>query len=153
VANGPPSVTAPANQSSDEGSSHAFDLGSFSDPGPDAPWSVSVDWGDGLPTTNFTTASTGSLGTQSHTYADGPNNYTVTVTVTDKNGGIGSATFSEHVNNVPPHVTLSAANDLSVDEGSSHTYSYTISDPGQDSVQSVTTSCGANGTKVALSDS
>src|SRR5207248_1347999 len=61
-------------------------------------------------------------------------------------------TFSVHVNNIAPTVTLSASNDQSVNEGSSHTYSYTISDPGQDSVQSVTTSCGAKGTKVAFSD-
>src|SRR5437763_1852323 len=53
---------------------------------------------------------------------------------------------------VTPTVTLSAANDLSVDEGSTHTYSYTISDPGVDTVTSVSTSCGINGTKVALTD-
>ena len=48
--------------------------------------------------------------------------------------------------NVAPTVTLSAANDLSVNEGSTHTYSYTISDPGQDTVASVAVDCGANGT-------
>ena len=54
--------------------------------------------------------------------------------------------------NVAPTVTLDAGNDLSVSEGSAHTYSYTISDPGADTVSAVTTSCGANGTKVAGSD-
>src|SRR5207249_2808254 len=57
------------------------------------------------------------------------------------------------VNNVAPHVTLSAANALSVNEGSSHTYGYTISDPGQDTVQSVSIGCGGNGTLVPLSES
>ena len=59
-----------------------------------------------------------------------------------------------HVNNVAPTVTLSAGNDLSVNESgvTEHTYSYSISDPGTDNVASVSTSCGANGTKVALSD-
>src|SRR5204862_734094 len=47
IANVNPTVTAPGNQSSNEGASHAFDLGSFTAPGPDAPWSISVDWGDG----------------------------------------------------------------------------------------------------------
>ena len=79
----------------------------------------------------------------------------MTVTVTDKNSGSDSATFSVHVSNVAPTVTLSALNDLSVNESgvTQHTYSYTISDPGADTVTSVTTSCGANGVKVALSDS
>ena len=47
------------------------------------------------------------------------------------------------VNNVAPTVTLSGSNDLTVDEGSTHTYSYTISDSGQDTVSSVTTSARA----------
>ena len=38
IANVAPTVTAPANQSSDEGESKSFNLGSFSDPGPDSPW-------------------------------------------------------------------------------------------------------------------
>src|SRR5205823_114533 len=65
-------------------------------------------------------------------------------------GDIDSQSVS--ISNVAPTVTLSAANDLSVDEGSTRTYSYAISDPGQDTVQSMTTSCGVNGTKVAFSD-
>ena len=37
VANVAPSVTAAADQSSNEGESHSFSLGSFSDPGDDTP--------------------------------------------------------------------------------------------------------------------
>src|SRR5205085_10041709 len=44
--NVPPSVTAPNDQSSNEGSTHSFDLGSFTDPGADSPWTVDVSWGD-----------------------------------------------------------------------------------------------------------
>src|SRR5207302_11330800 len=47
VVNVAPAVTAAANQSSDEGASHSFDLGSFTDPGADNPWAVDVNWGDG----------------------------------------------------------------------------------------------------------
>src|SRR5205823_6353223 len=44
VVNVAPSVTAAANQSSDEGSAHSFDLGSFSDAGVnDGQWSVDVN--------------------------------------------------------------------------------------------------------------
>jgi PKD domain len=107
VANVPPTVTAATNQSSDEGDSHSFSLGSFGDPGPDSPWDVSVAWGDGSPTTDFQVTGSGpavakSLGSKSHTYADGPNDYTVTVTVSDNYGDSDSDSFSVHVNNVAP---------------------------------------------------
>ena len=144
-----PTVTPPADQAADEGASTSFSLGSFSDPGPDSPWAVSIDWGDGSTDTTFNQNVTGSLGSASHTYADGDDDFTVTVTVTDKNSGSDSATFSVHVSNVAPTVTLSALNDLSVNESgvTQHTYSYTISDPGADTVTSVTTSCGATASR------
>jgi hypothetical protein len=153
VNNVAPTVTAPGNQSANEGASTSFSLGSFTDPGAaDNQWSVDVDWGDGSTHTTFSQNITGSLGNQSHSYADGPADRTVSVTVTDKNNGTDTKTFSVHVNNVAPTVTLLAANDLSVPEGQTRTYSYTISDPGVDTVSAVTTSCGANGTKVLMSD-
>src|SRR5205814_4471651 len=93
VSNVNPTVTAAADQSSNEGESHSFSLGSFSDPGPDSPWSVDVDWGDGSSHTTFSKTATGPLGSQSHTYADN-GSYTVKVKVTDKDGGYGSATFN-----------------------------------------------------------
>ena len=104
IANVAPSVTAPADQSSNEGASHSFSLGSFTDPGSDADWTVTVDWNDGSLDTVFTTSSTGTIAAQSHTYADGPNDYTVSVTVTDKDGVSGTKTFSVHVDNVAPSV-------------------------------------------------
>src|SRR5207249_4364953 len=85
VHNVAPTVTAAGNQSAFEGTSTALDLGSFSDPGAgDAPWAVDVNWGDSSPHTTFNTSSQGGLGSQYHTYADGPHTYTLTVTVTDK---------------------------------------------------------------------
>ena len=50
IANVAPTVTAPANQSSDEGENKSFNLGSFSDPGPDSPWAVDVNWATARPT-------------------------------------------------------------------------------------------------------
>ena len=61
----------------------------------------------------------------------------MTATVTDSDG----ATDTDNqvvvvtVNNVAPTVTLAAANDLSVNEGTSHTYSFTTTDPGEDDVR------------------
>jgi PKD repeat protein len=148
VANVAPTVTAAANQSAPEGTSKSIDLGSFADPGSDSPWAVDVDWGDGSTHTTFSATATGGLGSQAHTYADGPAAQTVTVKVTDKDGVSNSKTFTVNVTNVGPKVTLSAANDLSVDEGTTHTYSYSISDPGQDTVQSVQVGCGGRGSVV-----
>src|SRR5207302_1739578 len=70
VLNATPVVTAPSNQGSDEGEAHSFSLGSFSDAGVnDDPWSVSIDWGDSQ-SDSFSSASQGSLGSLTHTYAD-----------------------------------------------------------------------------------
>ena len=88
VANVAPVVTAGADQSAAEGASTAVDLGSFSDPAPnDGDWTVDVDWGDGSSHTSFPASATGNIGSRNHTYADGPDDHTVTVTVTDKDGG------------------------------------------------------------------
>jgi len=60
----------------------------FTDPGTDAPWSYSVDWGDGSVDGGSTTSQ--SIPTApSHTYA-ALGDYVVNVTVTDARGGAGS---------------------------------------------------------------
>jgi single-stranded DNA-binding protein len=129
----PTVVAPPAGQSSSEGSSQAFNLGSFTEPVGvnDSPYAVTVDWGDGSPNTTFTktTASRPNnepLGTQDHTYADGPATRTVTVTVTGNGNGLGgasgSSTFTVSVTNVAPTATL--ANNGPVNEGSAATISF-----------------------------
>jgi len=92
----PPVITPPANQTSVEGSSHAFSLGSFTDPD-GGPWTVDVNWGDGSSHTTFDVTSPGSLAAKSHTYhEEGP--YTVTMTVTDTlDGQDDSETFAVNV--------------------------------------------------------
>src|SRR5207247_676397 len=112
VNNLPPVVTAPANQSANEGASTSFGLGSFSDVGVnDNPWSVDVDWGRTSchPTVSTapqrpTTAQT--LGKEDNTTPPA-GSYTVTVKVTDKDGGTDSKTFKMTVSNVAPTATLS----------------------------------------------
>jgi hypothetical protein len=48
VANVLPALTVPSEpQLADEGTVKPFSLGSFTDPGLDGPWTVTVDWGDG----------------------------------------------------------------------------------------------------------
>lgn len=92
-----PTVIPPANQTATMEVPQSFNLGSFSDPDGGA-WNVVVDWGD-LRVTSFSASSAGSLGTQSHTYAQ-PGNYTVTITVTDSTSLSGLATFQVEV--APP---------------------------------------------------
>jgi len=128
VANVAPTITAAADQAADEGTSKSFDLGSFSDPGPDSPWAVDVDWGDSSTHTTFDATSTGSLGSTSHTYADGPATRTVTVKVTDKNGASDTKTFKVAVANVAP--TADLGNNGPKPEGSAVTVSFTnVADP------------------------
>ncbi|HLJ95919.1 MAG TPA: PKD domain-containing protein, partial [Gemmataceae bacterium] len=55
-------------------------------------WTVTVNWGDNTSPTTFTTNSQGSLGSQSHTYAQA-GTYTATVTVTDNQNVSNAATF------------------------------------------------------------
>src|SRR4029079_17697016 len=47
-----------------------------------------------------------------------------------------------------PTVTLSAGNDLFVNEGTQHTYLFTVTDSPGDAFTVVSTSCGANGSQV-----
>lgn len=63
---------------------------SFSDPGVnDGPWAVDIDWGDGSAHTALSATSQGGQPDQTHTYVS-PGSYTAVVTVTDKDGGVGS---------------------------------------------------------------
>src|SRR5262249_26484998 len=63
-----PSVTPAALQSANRNVSTPLDLGSFTAPGADGPWTVSVNWGDST-SDSFTVTSAGPLGTRAHTYA------------------------------------------------------------------------------------
>src|SRR5207247_3362476 len=84
--------------------------------------------------TSFDVASTGTIPAQSHTYADGPNDHTVTLTVDDGSDST-SKTFSVHVNNVAPSIAISGA--ASVNEGSSYSLTLgAVTDPGTDTMTS-----------------
>lgn len=97
VNNVAPTVNAGADQIANEGDTVSFS-GSYTDPGiNDAPFTVQWNFGDGA------TAS-GTL-TPTHVYADN-GVYTVTLAVTDKDGGTGTDTLIVTVNNVAPTVTL-----------------------------------------------
>ncbi|HKF91159.1 MAG TPA: PKD domain-containing protein, partial [Acidimicrobiia bacterium] len=80
-------------------------------------------------------------------FPDGPNSSTVSVTISDGDGGSDSDSISVTINNVAPTVTLSG--DDHVNEGTMHTYSFTVTDPGQDTFSVLAYGCGTGGTPVA----
>jgi hypothetical protein len=140
VKNVAPSVSGLVDQGASEGTSGSFSLGTFSDPGADSPWAVDVNWGDGSAHTTFTKSAAGSLGSQSHTFADS-GSFTVTVKVTDKDGDSGQTTFKVTVSNVPPSVTPPV--NQNADEGTSKTLDLgSFSDPGADSPWAVDVNWG-----------
>jgi PKD domain-containing protein len=122
----PPTVTAPADQTANEGASTSFDLGSFADPD-GAPWSVDVDWGDGSSHSTFSAPAPALLGTQSHTYQDN-GTYTATVTVTDSTLLSDSKTFMVIVANVAPTPSISGA-PASSPEGTAISLTGSATDP------------------------
>ena len=109
-----------------------------------------MNWGDGSAHAMFNAASTGSLGSRSHSYDDN-GSYTVTVTVTDKDGASDPKTFTVTVANVAPSATF--GNDGPVSEGTSFHLSLTgPSDPsGADTTAGFTYAfdCGEPATAVS----
>jgi PKD repeat protein len=99
---------------------------SFSDPG-EGPWTGTVDYGDGTGVQPLELNS--SSFELSHVYAR-HGVYTMTVTVTDAAGGVGSATNTVYVYNVAPEVFVTGGESL---EGSTFSSSGSFTDPGADS--------------------
>ncbi len=117
----------PPASSVDEGSSVTLDF-DFDDPGTQDTHTYQVDWGDGKFTSGVVA---GRAFSASHIYADN-GNYTVRVTVTDDDGGVGMGMAAVTVNNVAPTLTVVA--DQTLDEGSllDLTNLGTFTDPGFD---------------------
>ena len=105
----------------------------FVDPGADAPWSYSVDWGDGT-IKSGTVSATGSLpeADLTHTYSR-RGDFTVTIAVTDANGSSGTASVLVAIVNRPPTAAFGVAPDVA-DEGATLDYTAAASDPDGDAL-------------------
>src|SRR5204862_324907 len=97
--------------------------------------------------TKSNASNTDTSGSFDCSFPDGPASSTVR-SEERRVGGEGGNTASQSVAiaNVAPTVAFTSA-PSAADEGQTKHYTYSISDPGQDTVASVATSCGANGTK------
>jgi hypothetical protein len=89
VSNVAPTVTSSVSASIDCRTNASLSL-SFTDPGvEDDPWAVDINWGDGSAHTQYNATAQGAQTAQTHEYTT-PGSYTVTVSVTDKDGGAGT---------------------------------------------------------------
>jgi PKD repeat protein len=130
VDNAAPKVDAPkiVPAPSDEGGAVTASA-IFSDPGAsDGPFTCTVDYGDGLGTVAGTISGNTCTG-PAHTYADN-GSYTVTIAVTDKDGGTGSAPTSQTLKNVAPSVGAITAQLAPVQVKTAITASANFADPG-----------------------
>ncbi len=104
VGNVLPVVSKANNQTATTGIAQTFQFGSFSDPGADAPWTVSVDWNDGSPVVPFQQNITGAFPDRTHTFSKA-GTFTATVTVTDDDGSSSSqyqVTVADGISPPPP---------------------------------------------------
>src|SRR5262249_464695 len=155
VDNVAPTVSLSGATNVNEGATYTVTIGAVTDPGQDTVTSYTVHWGDGSSDT-YSTA-----GDKTHTYADGPNSYTITVDLTDEHGTFTStARLAVTADTLTP--TLAALSRLSrptrsplfpfttpfrSNEGAPYTLTIgAVTDPGQDTVTSYTVHWGDGST-------
>ena len=139
VDNVAPTVDAGLDQTVDEGVTVSLDPATFTDPGTFDTHTATIDWGDGTIEAGTLDQALGTVD-GSHVYPD-DGVFTVTVTLTDGDGGIGSDTLTVTVDNVAP--TVDAGLDQTVDEGASVSLDpATFSDPGVSDTHTATIDWG-----------
>ncbi|MFO0936428.1 MAG: PKD domain-containing protein [Gemmataceae bacterium] len=114
VVSSPPVLKAPFNQSTMEGATSEFQLGTLTDANLSGDYTIQVNWGDESPVENYFQPTVGLLSPQSHTFvANGI--YTVSVVATDIDGTSNTIHFQIAVENSPP--LLTAPSDQTATEG------------------------------------
>jgi DNA/RNA endonuclease G (NUC1) len=95
IVNVPPMVTfKAASPTSIQSGDVVATTGTFTDPGPDSPWTSAINWGDGQTTPTVPSQLTASgqtlVGTTQYKKVG---TFTATLSITDKDGGVGSASL------------------------------------------------------------
>ena len=108
VSNVAPVVAAGPDQKMKLGVPVSLPPATFTDPGVLDTHTAAIIWGDGSGAVAGTVNEAAHTVSGSHTYS-AAGLFTVTVTVTDKDGGVGSATFKVSDVNAPPVITSVAA--------------------------------------------
>ncbi|HJU42427.1 MAG TPA: PKD domain-containing protein, partial [Vicinamibacterales bacterium] len=151
VNNVAPQVFGPPSANTNAGSAMNFGCISFFDVPADAPWSATVDYGDGSgeqPATPNVPGSCGGGGTTagafslSHVYASG-GNFTITVRVTDKDHATGMRSFPIAVN-AAPAVTIDNTPLAAINEGSTFNGMASFTDAAGDGPWTVRINYGDN---------
>jgi PKD repeat protein len=142
VNNVAPTANAGSDQTVNEGDTVNFS-GSFTDPGSSDTQTISWDFGDS------TSDNSGTL-TPTHVYTDN-GTFTVTLIVTDDDGGVGTDTMTVTVNNVAPTITSVNLDSTSINENDSVALSGSFTDPSSVDTHDVTISWGDNSTDTTLS--
>lgn len=125
-----PTIAVSGDATVAEGATYSLTLGAVTDPGTDTVTDYIVHWGDGTSDT-YTSA-----GVKTHTYADGPNNYSITVDLKDEDGTHANAgSLAVTVNDVAPTIALMGT--TAVNKLAPYTLQLgAITDPGVDTVTS-----------------
>jgi FtsP/CotA-like multicopper oxidase with cupredoxin domain len=114
----------------------------FVDPGDDDPYTATIDWGDGSgpqaisPTLTGTTPPQAGSVAGSFQYGDN-GTFSVTVSVTDKDGETGSASFEVVVGNVDPSAVIETAGPILAEAGDLLAFDGRATDPGSDDLTTV----------------
>jgi hypothetical protein len=127
-----PSAVISGPSTTSEGSIYTLNLDSGGTQAAD--WTI--NWGDG--TTPQVVS--GNPSSTNHVYADGPNAFSISATMSDGTNSETSNTIPLEVLNVPPTLTISGAS--SVNQGALYTLNLASSDPGEDTISSWTINWG-----------
>jgi hypothetical protein len=144
VDNVAPTIAINGASNVNEGSPYSLTLGAVTDPGADTVTSYIVHWGDGASDT-YT-----SNGVKTHTYADGPNSYAITVDLIDEDGTFlnRANALSVTVDNVAPTITTFTGPTSAV-PGQTLEYSAAFTDPGSADTHTMTWQVLSGATVVA----
>jgi hypothetical protein len=152
VNNALPAITTVTGPSATIGVGVAANItANFTDAGTLDTHTCSVNWGDGNTSTGSVTETNGSGScTASHNYA-APGTYSVTVTVTDKDGGSATNSTLQIRVNTPPAQLQLGTTPASISENDSSTLNGSFTDPDTDQTHTVVVDWGDGSAKTTLS--